>query len=65
MPSETYKSDQDATCELTEDNIIGHDRLTNTPAECQAQCIQNADCTWFTHFETECYLLRDCGHTEQ
>ena len=60
-----YHIYQEGACELSESNIVGHDRQVATPAECQAQCQNNADCAWFTHFETECYLLKECGQTEQ
>merc|ERR1719429_689918 len=54
----------EGACELSEDNIVGHDRFTSTARDCQVKCIQTADCTWFTHLDTQCYLLRDCGQAE-
>merc|ERR1719500_1563623 len=52
---------QEGACDLSEDNIIGHDRFTNTAAECQAKCRDNPSCSFFTHFSTQCYLLSQCG----
>merc|ERR1711936_1559051 len=51
----------EGACDLSEDNIIGHDRFTPTAGECQDKCGQNPTCTWFTHFDTQCYLLAVCG----
>merc|ERR1712013_374813 len=51
----------EGACDLSEDNIIGHDRFTPTAGECQAKCRENPTCTWFTHFDTQCYLLVECG----
>jgi len=53
---------EEAACELTENNIVGHDRFTNSPGECQAKCVNDAACMWFTHFDTQCYLLSECGN---
>merc|ERR1711973_219559 len=50
--------------DLSEYNIIEHDKHTNTPKECQEQCRQNPQCSWFTHFATQCYLLVECGRSE-
>merc|ERR1719402_68350 len=55
---------EDVTCELSEHNIIDLDRHTPTPGECQVMCRETEECGWFTHFGTDCYLLRDCGVTE-
>ena len=30
----------------------------------QTLCQQNPSCSWFTHFDSQCYLLRECGNTE-
>merc|ERR1712106_110878 len=54
----------EGACELSESNIVAHDRNVATPGECQTHCKNNGDCTWFTHFETECYLLNSCGQPE-
>ena len=27
----------------------------------QELCRQNNDCFWFTHYTTQCYLLKHCG----
>jgi len=54
----------EGACELSEDNILDHDRFTNTAGECQALCKANGLCKWFTHFDTQCYLLAECGTTE-
>ena len=56
---------KEGACELSENNIVAHDRFTNTPQECQIKCKNNPDCSWFTHLDTQCYLLKDCGHQEQ
>lgn len=49
---------------MSQHNVVSHDRLTNSAAECQEKCRLSADCEWFTHFNTECYLLLECGQTE-
>merc|ERR1711872_649586 len=54
----------EGACDLSEYNIIEHDRHTDTPKECQEQCRQNSQCSWFTHFATQCYLLVECGRSE-
>merc|ERR1712106_815592 len=54
---------EEAACELSENNIVGHDRFTNTAVECQAKCIGQSGCAWSTHFGTNCYLLTPCGTT--
>merc|ERR1719402_1397643 len=54
---------EEAACELSENNIVGHDRFTNTATECQEKCRDKAGCSWFTHFDTNCYLLSHCGAT--
>merc|ERR1712088_869297 len=54
----------EGACDLSEYNIIEHNRYTNTPKECQEQCRQNSQCSWFTHFATQCYLLVECGRSE-
>merc|ERR1712215_104666 len=54
---------EEAACELSENNIVGHDRFTNTATECQEKCRDKAACSWFTHFDTNCYLLSHCGAT--
>merc|ERR1711936_456752 len=56
---------EEAACELSENNIVGHDRFTNTATECQEKCKEDAACSWFTHFDTQCYLLSTCGNTAQ
>ena len=37
----------------------------DTPPEIrQEKCRLSAECEWFTHFDTQCYLLSECGHSE-
>jgi len=55
---------QEGTCDLVENNIVGYDRFTNTPGECQSKCQSDSSCIWFTHFDTQCYLLADCGNIQ-
>ena len=67
---------QAGTCELNEDNIVTFDKVgpatchvsplvtwqvTSSPGACQAKCRGQAECHWFTHFDTFCYLLDHCG----
>merc|ERR1711971_507240 len=54
----------EGACDLSENNILDHNRYTDTPAECQDLCSQNAQCHFFTHFSTQCYLLIECGDAE-
>merc|ERR1712210_393116 len=54
----------EGACDLSEYNIIEHNRYTDTPRECQELCRQNSECSWFTHFSTQCYLLVECGRSE-
>merc|ERR1711936_249258 len=54
----------EGACDLSEYNIIEHNRYTDTPEECQELCRQNSQCSWFTHFATQCYLLVECGRSE-
>merc|ERR1711936_1239252 len=51
---------------LTEENIVGSDRFTDTPQDCQNICREagHSDCVFFTHFNTECYLLSACDTVE-
>merc|ERR1719187_72280 len=51
----------EGACQLSENNIVGHDRHTDSPKACQTLCIEESLCTWFTHFSTQCYLLAQCG----
>ena len=55
---------QEGACDLSENNIVSHDRFTDTAGECQDKCRQSAGCEWFTHFDTQCYLLSQCGDAE-
>merc|ERR1711915_361739 len=55
----------EGACQLSEDNIVGHDRYTDSPAKCQEMCRQDSLCSWFTHFDTQCYLLEECGQSAQ
>merc|ERR1712130_699606 len=48
-------------CDLSEMNILDHDRFVDSPGECQAMCRDMPLCNWFTHFSTQCYLLAECG----
>ena len=57
----TSADDQMGSCELTENNIVAHDRFTESPAACQVKCREEADCGWFTHYDTSCYMLDHCG----
>lgn len=54
----------EGACDLSENNIVGTDRHSDTPSKCQTLCQQNPSCSWFTHFDSQCYLLRECGNTE-
>merc|ERR1712198_387006 len=54
----------EGACDLSENNILDHNRYTDTPAECQDLCSQNSQCHFFTHFSTQCYLLAECGNSE-
>ena len=36
-------------------------QVTSSPGACQAKCAGRAECHWFTHFDTFCYLLDHCG----
>merc|ERR1719347_661194 len=56
---------QEGACDITEYNTLGLDRHTASAAECQLHCINLVGCTWFTHFDTQCYLLSDCGEHVQ
>merc|ERR1712233_172246 len=51
----------EGACDLSENNILDHNRYTDTPAECQDLCSQNSQCHFFTHFSTQCYLLAACA----
>jgi len=55
----------EGACDLSEDNIVGHDRYTDSPAKCQEKCREDSLCSWFTHFDTQCYLLAECGESAQ
>ena len=57
----TSADHQMGSCELTENNIVAHDRFTESPAACQVKCREEADCGWFTHYDTSCYMLDHCG----
>merc|ERR1719430_2891373 len=53
----------EGACELSETNIVAIDRYTNSPGECQTMCKNEPQCSWFTHFSTQCYLLVECGQS--
>merc|ERR1719430_2508525 len=53
----------EGACELSETNIVAIDRYTNSPGECQTMCKNEPECSWFTHFSTQCYLLVECGQS--
>merc|ERR1719348_2412830 len=57
---------EEGACPLTEENIVGSDRFTENPQDCQNICRETAhsDCMFFTHFNTECYLLSSCDSVE-
>merc|ERR1719290_924030 len=57
---------QEGACPLTEEFIVGSDRFTDTPQACQDLCREtgHSDCLFFTHFNTECYLLSACDTVE-
>ena len=42
-----------------------YERPVSSPGECQDACLLLPDCNWFTHFDTQCYLLAECGQTER
>ena len=52
---------QQGSCELTENNIVAHDRFTPSPGACQVRCREEEGCQWFTHYDTSCYMLDHCG----
>jgi len=45
---------------------VGSDRFTETPQGCQDLCrdLSHTDCKFFTHYDTECYLLSTCDVVE-
>merc|ERR1712142_588971 len=53
----------EGACDLSEMNILDHDRFVDSPGECQAMCRDLSSCSWFTHFSTQCYLLAECGES--
>merc|ERR1712106_919226 len=57
---------QEGACPLSEEFIVGSDRFTDTPQSCQDLCreVAHSDCAFFTHFNTECYLLTTCDTVE-
>merc|ERR1711892_785143 len=57
---------QEGACPLSEEFIVGSDRFTDTPQACQDLCreVAHSDCAFFTHFNTECYLLTTCDTVE-
>merc|ERR1711892_810964 len=57
---------QEGACPLSEEFIVGSDRFTDTPQACQDLCreVAHSDCAFFTHFNTECYLLSACDTIE-
>eukprot|EP00091_Calanus_sinicus_P008644 TRINITY_DN2079_c0_g1_i2.p1 TRINITY_DN2079_c0_g1~~TRINITY_DN2079_c0_g1_i2.p1 ORF type:complete len:279 (+),score=79.62 TRINITY_DN2079_c0_g1_i2:74-838(+) len=57
---------QEGACPLAEEFIVGSDRFTETPQDCQNPCREtsHSDCAFFTHFNTECYLLTACDSVE-
>merc|ERR1712142_1126072 len=57
---------QEGACPLSQDNIVGSDRFSETAQDCQDLCREagHADCNFFTHFNTECYLLTSCDVVE-
>merc|ERR1712123_260269 len=57
---------QEGACPLSEEFIVGSDRFTDTPQACQDLCreVARSDCAFFTHFNTECYLLTTCDTVE-
>merc|ERR1711892_853297 len=57
---------QEGACPLSEEFIVGSDRFTDTPQGCQDLCreVAHSDCAFFTHFNTECYLLTTCDTVE-
>jgi len=62
----TCEDFQSGVCPLAEDNIVGMDRFSDTPQDCQDLCREFAhmDCNYFSHFNTECYLLSSCDTVE-
>merc|ERR1711874_64339 len=55
---------QEGACDLSESNILAYDRHTASPGECQDKCRAHQDCSSFTHFSSQCYLLKQCGNME-
>merc|ERR1712106_46056 len=57
---------QEGACPLSEEYIVGSDRFTDTWEACQDLCreVAHSDCAFFTHFNTECYLLTTCDTVE-
>merc|ERR1719150_1696238 len=50
-------------CPLSEDNIIGSTTAPDAES-CQAACRNNAECNFFSHIGTQCFLLSSCVSTE-
>merc|ERR1712110_1322015 len=50
-------------CPLSEDNIIGSTSAPDAES-CQAACRNNAECNFFSHIGTQCFLLSSCVSTE-
>ena len=54
----------EGACDLSENNMMGHTGHVPSPGECQAACRAEGQCSWFTHFGSQCYLLLQCGRND-
>merc|ERR1711962_537864 len=55
---------QEGSCPLSEYNMVASDHDTAQPGLCQDKCRSNEECHYFTHFETQCFLLKSCAFIE-
>ncbi|XP_023340262.1 uncharacterized protein LOC111710413 [Eurytemora carolleeae] len=53
---------QVGTCPLTEYTIVAVNHHIASPSLCQDECRlePTGTCSFFTHFETQCYQLKSC-----
>merc|ERR1711892_1635310 len=52
-----------STCPIDEDTMVGF-MNTDTAQECQELCRDTEECTFFTFFVNQCYLLNTCDYTQ-
>merc|ERR1711892_75550 len=52
-----------STCPIDEDTMVGF-MNTDTAQECQELCRDTEECTFFTFFVNQCFLLKTCGYTQ-